>query len=498
MTSPESTPLEDDQRGGWQADILDSPEAGPRIIRGSLIQLAGFVVGTGATVLSSAVVIRHLGKVNTGRFLTVTALITIVSNASDLGLGGMAIREYASRDASEGKRLMSNLLGIRLSVTAVGVVLAIAFSVVVSYTPSMVVGTMILGACTIVMAMQQSWALPMRATLRFGWVSGIQLAMQVGIAVEAVLLAVAGAGLEPFFAMQLPVLIPAMAVTLLVGGSDVRFWISTDFAEWRRLVGSIVPYSLAVVLSVTYYQLALILVSVLSNSAETAYFGVAFRVLFTLTTVPPLVVATALPVLARSASADRARFAYASGRLAQTSLIAGATLALALFLGARAAIDVVGGGSYGVSVTVLRLLSFALLGTFLISARGYALLSLDRLRPMLIANGAALVLLLGVGVPLTRAYGAKGAAAAMLVAELSLAVGYEMGLGLHRRELRLSAKFVSRLLLCLAVSVPAGLALPFGPVAAAAAGLAVFGVAISVAGLVPAEIRHAFTPRARQ
>ena len=57
-------------------DILDTTDAGPAVIRSSLLRIGGYGIGTLATVASSAVVIRHLGLVNTGHFTTVTALVT--------------------------------------------------------------------------------------------------------------------------------------------------------------------------------------------------------------------------------------------------------------------------------------------------------------------------------------------------------------------------------------------------------------------------------------
>jgi len=64
-----------DSRDAGLADILDTTEAGPSVIRGSLLRLSAYGLGTLATVGSSAVVIRHLGLVNTGHFTTVTALV---------------------------------------------------------------------------------------------------------------------------------------------------------------------------------------------------------------------------------------------------------------------------------------------------------------------------------------------------------------------------------------------------------------------------------------
>jgi O-antigen/teichoic acid export membrane protein len=477
------------------ADILDTTNAGPAVIRGSLLRFGGYGIGTLATVASGAVVIRHLGLIDTGHFTTVTALVMIVATISDLGLTGIAVREYASGPRSERRRLLRNLLGIRIVIALSGVALAVLFGLLVGYPHVMVVGTVIAGAGMVVLMVQDGCSIPLQVGLRFGWVAGLQLAIQVGVAIEALLLALAGAGLLPFFALQLPMVVPALVVTAVVGGRDSRVLPRIDVKEWRRMVGQILPYSAAVVLAVAYFQIAQIQVSVLSSSAQTGYFGVSFRVLAAFTTVPGLLVSTALPLLARTARDDKERFGYASRRLAETMLIAGCGVALVLFLGAGFAIRLIAGPGFGPSTDVLRILAFALLGTFVISARGYALLSLDRLHAMLASNGAALAVVAAAGVPLITTYGAKGAAIAMVAAELTLALCYEWSLSFERPELRLAPGFALRVAAAMVVAGAVALSLDLSSLASAMVGSTLYIVAILALGIVPSEIRHALMPR---
>lgn len=476
-------------------DILDTSQAGPSIIRGSLLRLGGYMLGTLATVVSSAVVIRHLGLVDTGHFLTVTAMVTIVATVSDLGLGGFAVRDYAAGPRVEGRRFLRNLLGIRMVFALGGLSIAVLFGLLVGYPAVMVLGTAIAGSGMVFLVVQDGCSIPLQVGLRFGWVAGLQLVIQVGVAIEAVLLALAGAGLLPFFAMQLPVVIPVLAVTMLVGGHDSRLLPSLETEQWRRMVGRILPFSAGVVLSVVYFQIGQIMVSLLSSSAQTGYFGVSFRVLMSLTTLPPLLVSSALPLLARAARNDEERFNYASSKLVETMVLAGCGLALALFLGAAFAIDIVAGQGYTQSVEVLRILAVALLGTFVIGARGYALLSLDRLRAMLVCNAIALMVVLGCGVPLIDAYGAKGAAIALVAAELTLGFSYERALSYGRPALRLNLGFLLRAAAAtlLAGAVASVLSLP--SVAAAVLGLALYVAALAALGIIPAEIRQALLSR---
>jgi O-antigen/teichoic acid export membrane protein len=479
-----------------QVDILDTAAAGPSVIRGGILRLGGYLLGALATVASSAVVIRHLGVIDTGHFLTVTALLSIVATVSDLGLTGFAVREYSTGERADGRRFLGNLLGIRMVLASSGLMMAVLFGLLVGYPVVMVFGTIIAGCGMVFLVVQDGCAIPLQVGLRFGWVAGLQLAIQVGVAIEAVLLAVAGAGLLPFFALQLPVIVPALVVTVMVGGRNARLVPTIDTREWRRMVGRILPYSAAVVLSVVYFQIAQVMVSVLSSPTETGYFGVSFRVLAAFTLLPPLVVSTALPLLARAARDDAERFNYASRRLVETMVLAGCGLALAVFLGAAFAIHVIAGSGYEHSVEVLRILAVALLGTFVIAARGYALLSLDRLRAMLVCNAIALIVVLACGVPLISIYGAKGAAIAMVAAELTLAVCYERALSRQRPELRLGPGFILQAGAAALLAGAAASVLGLPSVVAAVLGVAFYLAALLALGIVPAEIREAlFKPR---
>ena len=104
-----------------------------------------------------------------------------------------------------------------MAIALSGLVIAVLFGLLVGYPAVMVIGTVIAGAGMVVYVAQDACSIPLQVGLRFGWVAGLQLAIQVGVAIEAVLLALAGAGLLPFFALQLPVVVPALVVTAWVG-----------------------------------------------------------------------------------------------------------------------------------------------------------------------------------------------------------------------------------------------------------------------------------------
>jgi O-antigen/teichoic acid export membrane protein len=165
-----------------------------------------------------------------------------------------------------------------------------------------------------------------------------------------------------------------------------------------------------------------------------------------------------------------------------------------VFLGADFAVQIVAGHGYGRSVDVLRILSVALVGTFVIAARGYALLSLGRLRAMLASNAVALSVVGGAGIPLTVAHGAVGAAIALAAAELTLGACYELALTRRRRELRPTLGFIGRTAFAAALAVAPAIALDLPSVLAVVTGAAIYVGALFALRVVPTELRQALWP----
>ena len=225
-------------------------------------------LGMLVTVVSSAVVIRHLGRSNTVVLPDRHGACGDCCERQRLRAFRIAVREYSTAPRSEGQRFLRHMLGIRVTVAAGGLLVAVIFSLL-AYPAVMVAGTILAGAGMVVYVSQQGISIPLQVQLRFGWVSGIQLGYLVGVAIEAVLLALAGAPLLFFFAMQIPVALVALGVTAVVGGHEARILPAIDMAQWRRMLSRIIPYSGAVVLSVLYFQIAQVMVSLLSSTSQT-------------------------------------------------------------------------------------------------------------------------------------------------------------------------------------------------------------------------------------
>jgi O-antigen/teichoic acid export membrane protein len=471
-------------------DVLDTPTAGGRVIRGSVLRAGTYLAGVLLSVLSASLMIRHLGLTNWGRYVTISSLLAVVTGLSEAGLSNLGVREYATLGGGERKRLLENLLGIRLTLTVAGIAVAVAFAALASYPTVVATGTLVAGVGLLLMVVQQTAGIPLVGTLRFGWASALELLRQVATVSVIVLLVGLGAGLVPFLAAPIPVAILLLLATLALVGREAPFRPRFSRFEWRKITATTFAYVAASAVGTIYVSATVIVTSLVGTTSETGYYGASFRIFTVLGNVPLLIVGAAFPVLARAARDDRGRLEYATARVWEMSLLVGVGLALVLAAGARFAIDVVAGPGFGPAVPVLQIQAAAILGSFLAVALAYVLLSLRRHRALLVANSVGLGVSLLLTLLLVPSLGAKGGAIATVVGEFSLTAGYF--LAVRGSGIRLPLRIV----------------LPVGVAAGAAGALALIpglsGIALATASgivyvallfalrAVPPEVMEAF------
>jgi O-antigen/teichoic acid export membrane protein len=493
VSSPEE-PLEESDRID-PVDALDTPTAGGRVIRGSVFRAGSYLAGVLLSVVSASLMIRHLGLTDWGRYVTVSSLLAVVTGLSEAGMSNLGIREYATLAGADRKRLLENLLGIRLTLTILGIAAAVVFAAVASYPTVIATGTLVAGCGLLLLVVQQTAGIPLIGTLRFGWASVLELLRQLATVVIVVLLVVAGVGLLPFLAVPIPIAIGLLLATLVLVGREAPFMPRFSRVEWRRITATTFAYIAASAVGTIYVSTSVIVTSLVGTAKETGYYGASFRIFTVLGNVPLLIVGAAFPVLARAARDDRQRLEYAAARVWEMSLIVGTGVALLLATGARFAIDVVAGRGFGPAVPVLQIQAAAILGSFLAVALAYVLLSMRRHRALLLANSVGLVASLVLTLLLVPSLGAKGAAIATVVGEFALTAGYF--LALWKAALRLPLRVV------LPVGVAAGAAatLAFVPglssIALACAADAVYVGLLFAFRAVPPEVLEAFTALTR-
>jgi O-antigen/teichoic acid export membrane protein len=416
------TDVERGNASGRNQDLLDTAAAGPAAIRGTALRLVGYGISVVVGVGAMALLFRHLGVDDGGRYVTIIALVGLFGGVTDAGLATIAVRELTVRFGEDRDAVFRSLLGLRVVTALAGAGLATLFAAAVGYDHILVLGTVLAGIGFALQSIQLTLAAPLMKNMRLGWVAALDALRWIAFALLVIALVELGASLLPFFSVTIPVGILVLGLTAWLIRDGRLLCPSFRTAPWRGLVGEALPFTIAIAVASIYFKLALILVSLLSTAEQTGYFAASYRVVEVLVVLPQLAIGAAFPILARTAGTESERFVYGVRRLFEASLLFGAWLALCVVLGASLAIEIIAGADFSPAAPVLQIQGAAMLASFVAVLWSYALLALRRHGDLLVMTAVPLVVTAALTAVLAVEYGAKGAAVATLVGELTMAV----------------------------------------------------------------------------
>ncbi|HEY1478730.1 MAG TPA: polysaccharide biosynthesis C-terminal domain-containing protein, partial [Gaiellales bacterium] len=386
--------------------------------------------------------------------------------------------------------------GLRLIVTPAGVLLAVLFAFVAGYSSSLVIGTLAGGIGLIAVAVQATLLMPLPVELRFGAVTIVDVLRQVFALVGVALLVAAGAGLVPLLAVQAPIGIATLIVTVGLTWK-ARAWrprLERELAT--MLLKDALPVAISLTLGVIYLRVLVLLCGFLTTTTQTGYFGTSFRAFEVLWSLPTLMLSAALPLLSVAGRDDRARLAGALQTMTEAALIFGLFIALAVSIGARPLLDVLGGSQYGGAASALRIQIFAIVLVFIGQAWQLGLVAMRQQRSLAWANGAALVVVLIAGVILIPPFGAVGAAIGAVIAEAALCACVLYSLNRFEPGLVPHGRFAPRTLAFALIAGVGGALIPNATVGAVAGSLAFVALMFATRSM-PAELIGALTSRGR-
>jgi O-antigen/teichoic acid export membrane protein len=478
-------------------DILDSTAAGGRIIRGGALRLVTYVAMLALSVLSAALLTRHLGVIRFGQYTTVLSLVGVVSTVTDAGMSSVGTREFAVSDGAARDALMRDLLGLRMALTSFGLLLVLGFALAAGYEAALLAGAVLASLGTIALVVQHTHTIPIAAALRLGTLSLLDLARQALTVALIVGLIALSAGLAPLLAVALVVNLILIPPTAALARHQIALRMSLRPRHWLALLRLTVAFSLATAVGTVYVYTAQIITSLVASPHESGLFAASFRIFIVIGAVPGLLVGGALPLLARAARDDRERLAYALERIFDVSLIIGVAATLAVVGGASFMIEVVAGPKYAGSAEVLQVQGIALIASFVVAGWSFALLSLKRYRQLLLANLAAFLVSCTLTIILAASDGASGAAIATICGESTLAVGSLLALLRGHPEFRPHLQIVLKVALAAAPALVLALLSGVDSFVRMLLALVVYGLLILLLRAVPAELYELLPARLR-
>jgi O-antigen/teichoic acid export membrane protein len=413
------------------ADEPQPPPPGATVAQNTFGQIGARALSLAASLISIPIVTRYFGPSLFGEFSLVLALNAILLSATDLGIQTIATRDASQRLKSVGVLAKQAFL-LRTGAAVILTAIAMAIVWLSGYPFTVKLGFAMVAPTVLFNAFATGFAVILQSSFklyRLALAEALGRLVTIGLTVAVVLVA------SQLAAVRETALYGAFAATvvgagaaLLLAAVAVRRWspfeggFRADLA--LRLAREAAPLGAVVVTSLLIYRLDTILLSILRGPYDVGIYNAAYRFQDLILAIPGIFMASVFPLL-NAQVADAEAFRRTWQKALDTLALVGVPVALGIFLIAPQLIALFTGPQFTPSVQPLRILSFAVLLSYLNYAFAYSLIIARRQMTFLVVNLIGVAFNAGLNLIFIPAYSYNAAAGITVVSELvSLLLAY--------------------------------------------------------------------------
>lgn len=366
-----------------------------KVARNTIIQFMGKTIATLLAVVIASLMMRYLGPEGFGEYTIIITFLAIFSVLADLGLQATLTREI-SKEGADVKKVVSNTFTIKLifglSILLLAPVIALFFPYSDIVKKGILIGVI---SYLCIILIQVLWGIFQKhfhtekvavgeVTAKAIWLLGVVLCVRLELSILHIIAFVVLANFIN------------LVMIFLFAQRFVKIRLAFDFLEWKRLLKIAYPLAIMAALTLVYFRVNIILLSVLKSEVEVGIYGAANKIVEFLITLPAIFAGLLLPVLSRTVFLNREKFR----KVYQKGFDALAILALPLVFGtqffAEPIITLLGGKEFLASANVLRILIFSCGFIFFAHLFSYAVVAANQQRKAAWFYGiAALIAVLG-------------------------------------------------------------------------------------------------------
>ncbi len=425
-----------------------------KILENTFVQVFGRLVTAACSIVILKIISGYLGAAGYGDYTTVYQFIAFFGIAADFGIYTITVKEM-SRDESKIPMILGNVLGLRtvLIVLSMSVAVAAAFLIPTYRGTLIAYGVLISTLATFFTLLNGTISSVLQVHLKMqystiGQIIGKIVSVLYIAAVAYVLFAdstvlgfyhLLGAGVLANFIQ--------FAITTYYVRRYTKITYQFDWAFWKHIFFTSLPYGVALVLSTIYFRLDVILLTLIlphttqaadgtakcakamCGDTEVGLLGVAMRMLEVLIVVPIYFMNSVLPVMTRfieeQSEKIKTLMQYSFDFLVATAmpLLVGGFVLAAPIIRLISGPEFISGHKfvYGSDYAV-KILMFAMLLSFINALFGFTLVVLNKQVKLMYINAGCVVFnLIGnlITIPL---WGFRGAAVTSVLSEFFILV----------------------------------------------------------------------------
>ncbi len=375
-----------------------------------LSRIVDVLAGLASTILTA----RYLGVSLFGEFAFVTALVGFLVSATYFGLERIAIRELA-RNRDEAGESLGAILIVRwalsvLSIAAIGVFIAFSFG-----TPHIVYATVIASVSELVWASGSVFMGTFRAFERMEFETLTTFLFRIAnLAFIAIVILLDLGFLALFAAIAASNIVRTVSVMYISNTKFVRPVMRLDYAKCKFYIKEAYTLGLVVIFAVGSLKAGHMAIKYFRDAADVALYQAPQAIVMQMQILPVSISIAFFPALSKMGAGGAGRVGDLCARAMKYLFLAGLVISVATFFLSGWIIWLIFGAGFEGASKVLSLLAWTQVPLFLSTLMEFALISIDRQADVVKAWAVAFTLNAVMTIALVPAWGALGAALAML------------------------------------------------------------------------------------
>jgi O-antigen/teichoic acid export membrane protein len=383
-----------------------------RIAGNTVLLVADRLVSLAVGIAIISQVSRYLGVEGFGRFGLVQTFVPAFLVLSDFGISTVLLREIAIHGHDQG-RLLGSVTVLRTGLGLASIAACVGVAALLGYRGPLF-WAIALYAWSLLLPPLETIGLVFRATVRNEYLVIASLLALLTYAAAAWAAVAMNLGLLGVIAALLTSHMMRTVVTVWSALREVWPRPVVDVDTWGRLICFAAPLGVASLFGTLYGLLDMVFLSKLASTHEMGVYSAASRFGVILSFFPQAFGAVLFPSLSR-ASADDGALTRLYGQATKVTIILGVLMAGVLWGSAPGIVRLVFGDAFEGTATVLRLLGWQYALVFLNTISGSVLIAIGRQRDNMVLAGIAVSVNAAMLFVLVPAWGATGAAIAVLV-----------------------------------------------------------------------------------
>jgi O-antigen/teichoic acid export membrane protein len=386
------------------------------VARNTALQASGKAIGTALGFVVATVLFRYLKDELYGNYTTAMSYLQLFGIVMDLGLYVVLLKHISSADNADGK-LQNNIFTFR-AVSAIGLLMIAVGSVwfIPAYPLVVKWAVVVLAVNFFCITMNQLFQAIFQQHLAMHWVAISEVTSKIVLFVST--LTVVYLTEANVLAIMGTVVLSGAVQTLLLWIASRRYAklkLAFDFAIWKRVLSESWPIAIAIALNLIYFKSDTIILSIFHSQQTVGIYGVPYKMLEVLITLPAMVVGLLMPILSQHYQAkDFPAFAQLYQRSINLLWMLGAPMVLGGMVLAQPFMQLLAGDEFTSDPAVLgalfRILILAVGAIYVGTLTGYVVVAVDRQKSIIFAYAFVAVTALAGYLLLIPRYSYFGAA----------------------------------------------------------------------------------------